>query len=126
MPAFPDIVDPDRAHLIAYLRTLRPVDSKEITHATVQLEGGGSVAGSVLNRSANSLQLLGGEDKKIHLLRKTAAGNYRPVTSQQDWPSYNGDTIGDRYSDIAQITPANASRLAPVWIQNLLKKFQKN
>src|SRR3984957_15408746 len=35
MPAFPDIVDPDRAHLIAYLPTLRPVDSKEITHATV-------------------------------------------------------------------------------------------
>ena len=119
MPAFPDIVDPDRANLIAYLRTLRPVDSKEITHATVQLEGGGSLAGSVLNRSANSLQLLGGEDKKIHLLRKTAAGNYRPVTSQQDWPSYNGDTIGYRYSDIAQITPANASRLAPVWIQSI-------
>jgi alcohol dehydrogenase (cytochrome c) len=119
MPAFPDLVDPDRAHLIAYLRTLQPVDSQEITHATVQLQGGGSLAGSVLNRSASSLQLLGAEDKKIHLLRKTAAGNYRPVTSQQDWPSYNGDTLGYRYSDIAQITPANAGRLAPVWIQTI-------
>ena len=75
---------------------------------TVQLEGGGSLTGSALNRSATGIQLLG-EDKKIHLLRKAADGRYRAVTSQQDWPSYNGDTVGYRYSDATQITPANAA-----------------
>jgi len=115
MPAFPDVVDPDRANLIAYLRTLHASGGAEITHIAVQLEGGGTLAGSALNRSATSIQLLG-EDEKVHLLRKTSDGRYRTVTSQQDWPSYNGDTVGYRYSDIAQITAANAGRLAPVWI----------
>ncbi len=118
MPAFPDLVDPDRADLIDYLRTLRPPGGAEVSQVTVQLEGGGSLTGSALNRSATGIQLLG-EDKKIHLLRKAADGHYRAVTSQQDWPSYNGDTVGYRYSDATQITPANASRLAPVWINTI-------
>jgi alcohol dehydrogenase (cytochrome c) len=118
MPAFPDLVDPDRADLIAYLRTLRTPGGTEVTQVTVQLEGGGSLTGSALNRSATGIQLLG-EDKKVHLLRKTAGGRYRAVTSQQDWPSYNGDTVGYRYSNATQITPANASRLAPVWINTI-------
>src|SRR5580698_6071674 len=41
MPAFPDLVDPDRAGLIAYLRTLRPPGGAEVAQVTVQLEGGG-------------------------------------------------------------------------------------
>jgi alcohol dehydrogenase (cytochrome c) len=118
MPAFADIIDPARANLIAYLRTLRAQGGAEVTHMTVQLAEGGTLTGSVLNRSATGIQLLG-EDKKVHLLRKTSDGRYRAVTSQQDWPSYNGDTVGYRYSDNAQITPANANQLAPVWISTL-------
>ena len=118
MPAFPDIVDPDRAKLIAFLRTLRAPESPEITHTTVKLEDGTTLAGEVLNRSAADLQLLG-EDKQIHLLRKTPDGSYRTVTSQVDWPSYNGDTVGYRYSEIAQITPSKAGQMAPVWIHEL-------
>ena len=118
MPAFPDLVDPERTNLIGYLRTLRAPGGTDVTQVTVQLEGGGSLTGSALNRSATGIQLLG-EDKKIHLLRKTADGRYRAVTSQQDWPSYNGDTVGYRYSEATQITPANASRLAPVWINTI-------
>jgi alcohol dehydrogenase (cytochrome c) len=118
MPAFPDIVDPDRAKLIAFLRTLRAPESPEITHTTVTLEDGATLSGEVLNRSATDLELLGG-DKTVHLLRKTPNGRYRTVTSQVDWPSYNGDTVGYRYSEIAQITPANASQMAPVWIHEL-------
>ena len=118
MPAFPDIVDPARANLIAYLRTLHARGETEITHMTVQLADGGSLTGTVLNRSATGIQLLG-KDEKVHLLRKTSDGRYRTVTSQQDWPSYNGDTVGYRYSSITQITPANANRLAPVWINTV-------
>ena len=38
-----------------------------------------------------------GDDHQLYLLRKTS-GEYRMVTSQADWPSYNGQTIGSRYS----------------------------
>ena len=34
---------------------------------------------------------------------------YRAVTSQADWPSYNGQTNGSRYSPLAQITASNVS-----------------
>ena len=58
------------------------------------------------------MQLLG-DDHQLYLLRKTESGEYRVVTSQADWPSYNGQTTGSRYSDLTQITSANASRLQP-------------
>src|ERR1700722_6022606 len=118
MPAFPDLVDPDRANLISFLRTLRPPGGEEVPHVTVQMDSGASLTGSQLNPSATGIQMLG-EDKKIHLLRKTAGGRYRTVTSQQDWPSYNGDTVGYRYSSATQIPPANASRPAPVGINTI-------
>ena len=58
MPAFPDLVDPDRANLISFLRTLRPPGGEEVAHVTVQLDGGGSLTGSQLNRSAIGIQIL--------------------------------------------------------------------
>ena len=61
------------------------------------------------------MQLLG-DDHELYLLRKMDSGEYRVVTSQADWPSYNGQTSGSRYSDLTQITNANASRLQPKWI----------
>ena len=36
------------------------------------------------------------------------ASEYRAVTSQADWPSYNGQTTGSRYSPLTQITKGNA------------------
>ena len=50
----------------------------------------GTLEGLVLNRSAHDLQLLG-DDRKLHLLRKSGDAT-APVTSQTDWPSYNGET----------------------------------
>src|ERR1700761_8354277 len=76
MPAFPDVVATDRTNLIAFLRTLRAREGTEVTHATIDMENGTSLAGSVLNRSSSSLQLLD-ENKKLYLLRKTASGKYR-------------------------------------------------
>src|SRR5271154_3939659 len=72
MPAFADIIDPARANLIAYLRTLRaqgdlnayphtlpPQGRTGVTHKTVQIADGGKRSGPVLNRSATGIQLLG-------------------------------------------------------------------
>ena len=39
-----------------------------------------------------------------HLLRETTSGRYREVTSQTDWPTYNGQPSGNRYSTLTQIT----------------------
>src|SRR5690348_2320335 len=41
----------------------------------------------------------------------------RPLAAQSagEWPAYGRDAAGTRNSPLAQITPANASRLAPAW-----------
>ena len=118
MPAFPDIVDQERTNLIGFLRTLKPPETAATPRSTVTLQGGKTLQGTELNRSANDMQLLG-DDHKLYLLRKTDTGAYRVVTSQVDWPSYNGETAGSRYSPLAQITPGNAPRLQVKWVFTL-------
>jgi alcohol dehydrogenase (cytochrome c) len=117
MPAFPDIVDPDRANLISFLRTLKPFRGG-VEHGEVTLQDGKTLQGMVLNRTSRDMQMLG-DDHQLYLLRNTESGKYRVVTSQTDWPSYNGKTSGGRYSDLAQITSANVARLQPKWIFTL-------
>ena len=110
MPAFPDITGEERTNLISFLRTLKPAEGAAAARVTVMLQGGKTLEGTALNRSANGMQLLG-DDRQLYLLRKVSEDNYREVTSQADWPSYNGETTGSRYSKLAQITSANVSRL---------------
>ena len=38
----------------------------------------------------------------------------KPVA--EDWPSYNGDYTGARYTSLAQITPRNAGRMTAQWV----------
>jgi alcohol dehydrogenase (cytochrome c) len=118
MPAFPDLVDQERTNLISFLRTLKPFRGAAPETVSITLQGGKILQGIALNRSANDMQLLG-NDHNLYLLRRTDAGEYRAVTSQVDWPSYNGQTIGSRYSELTQITSANASQLQPKWIFTL-------
>jgi alcohol dehydrogenase (cytochrome c) len=118
MPAFPDIVDTQRTNLISYLRTLKPFAGEAAARAKVTLDDGKTLEGLALNRDAAGMQLLG-DDHQLYLLRKTTSGAYRRVTSQQDWPSYNGETTGSRYSTMKQITSSNASRLQAKWIFTL-------
>ena len=115
MPAFPGLNDSDVGDLIGYLRTLRPRSGAAPTRTRATLVDGRSIDGLVLNQSASDLQLLG-DDRKIHLLRKSGGDRYRAVTSQADWPSYNGQTNGSRYSPLTQITAANVGRMVPRWI----------
>jgi len=114
MPAFPNLTDSDARELIGYLRTLRPREGSGPVRTTVTLVDGGILEGLRVNHSALDLQVLG-DDRKIHLYRKSG-DRYRAVTSQADWPSYNGQTNGSRYSTLAQITTQNVSRVVPKWI----------
>ena len=112
--AFPDIVDQDRANLISFLRTLKPFWGEGAARATVSLQDGKKLQGLVLNHAANDMQMLG-DDHQLYLLRKTESDAYRVVTSQADWPSYNGQTTGGRYSELKQITNTNVQVQAK-WI----------
>ena len=118
MPAFPNLSRAETTDLVAFLRTLRPRSNAGPRRTTVPLASGRSVEGVVLNQSQGELQLLG-DDRSVHLLREGTAGRFREVTSQADWPTYNGHANGNRYSPLAQITAANASRLEPKWIFTL-------
>ena len=82
---------------------------------TIQTTDGQTLQGQVLSEGMTDLQLRT-DDKKIHLLRKADGDRYRVVTSQTDWPSYNGDPSGNRYSKLTQIDKSNVGRLAPRWI----------
>ncbi len=117
MPAFPNLADAEVRDLIAFLRTLQPRNGGAAERAQVTLTTGASLEGLVLNSGTSDLQLLGG-DRKIHLLRRSGS-RYRPVTSQADWPSYNGETSGYRYSRLAQIDKGNVARVAPRWMFTL-------
>ena len=117
MPAFSNVADAELRDLIAFLRTLKPRDGAELVRTKVTLANGAPLEGLVLNRGMVDLQLLG-DDRKIRLLRKTGE-RYRPVTSQSDWPSYNGTTRGSRYSTLSHINKGNVARLAPKWIFSL-------
>jgi alcohol dehydrogenase (cytochrome c) len=117
MPAFPNLTDTETRELIRFLRTLRPREGEGAVRMKVTLADGGVVEGLRLNHSAVDLQVLG-DDRKIHLYRKNG-DRYRAVTSQTDWPSYNGQTSGSRYSALAQITAQNVSKVVPKWIFSL-------
>jgi alcohol dehydrogenase (cytochrome c) len=114
MPAFANLTDTEIRDLVGFLRTLKPRDGGQLTRTKLALAGGGAVEGVVLNQGPEDLQVLG-DDRKLYLLRK-AGDRYRRVTSQADWPTYNGLTVGSRYSALTQIAKGNVGRLTPKWI----------
>lgn len=115
MPAFPSLSRTEGADLVAFLRTLRPRANAGPRRTKVTLTDGKAVEGVVLNESQGEMQLLG-DDRALYLLREATGGRHRRVTSQTAWPAYDGQSRGGRFSPLAQITAANASRLVPKWV----------
>ena len=76
MPAFSTLTEQESADVVRFLRTLTPRAGSGPERATVTLDGGRTLEGLVLNRSANDMQLLGG-DQMLHLLRGTATRTAR-------------------------------------------------
>ena len=93
---------------------LLPPTPLAVTHMKVQTTDGQTLEGQVLSEGMADLQLRT-DDHRIRLLRKEG-DRYRLVTSQTDWPTYNGDPSGNRYAKLAQIDRSNVARLAPRWI----------
>ena len=88
------------------------------TERTVTTTDGQTIRGTVVNEGSTDLQLRE-SNGKIRLLRKADGGKYRLVTSQTDWPSYNGAPGGNRYSTLTQISKSNVAKLAPKWVFSL-------
>jgi alcohol dehydrogenase (cytochrome c) len=113
MPAFPNLTGGSLANLIGFVRTLSANAQRPLVRRSVETTTGTRLEGTVLNQSTEDLGLQT-EDGRIHLLR-TAGARFREVTSQTDWPSYDGDFKGNRYTKITQIDKSNVSRLVPKW-----------
>ncbi len=116
MPAF-DLPAPEMSALVAYLRVLVPVSNggpPAEVRKTVQMADGKTLEGRVLNEGMAEMQMLT-NDRRIRLLRKTADGRYRQVTSETDWSTYHGDASGNRFTKLTQIDKSNVARLAPKW-----------
>src|SRR5438105_9633827 len=116
MPSFAALTASESADLVRFLRTLQPRNGSPPPRVSLTINGR-ALAGIALNQTRSDMQVLG-DDGKIHLLRQTDGG-YRAVTSQADWPSYNGTTFGSRYSALAQIDRNNVARVVPKWIFSL-------
>jgi alcohol dehydrogenase (cytochrome c) len=108
--------DPELTGLVKFLRSLQQ-EPAPAARTTVRTTDGRALEAQVLGRGFDDLQLLT-DDKRVHLLRR-AGELYRPVTSETDWPTYNGDPGGNRYTALTQIDRATVGRLAPRWLYTI-------
>ena len=109
------VVDPEMASLLRFLHTIRRrALDRPVVHVTVQTIDGKRLEGQVLGEGFEDLQLPT-DDKRIHLLRRVG-DLFREVTSETNWPTYNGDPGGNRYTKLTQINKNNVTRLAPKWV----------
>lgn len=108
--------------LIRFLRTLRGrgFGMMQPVRATVQLNDAKTLTGLILNQSFGDMQFRT-DDQHIHLLRRIPGSEqFREVTSSGNWPSYNGEMQGNRYTAMDQINVGNVSRLGPKWVFTLV------
>jgi alcohol dehydrogenase (cytochrome c) len=110
-----DIPDAEMADLVKFLRSIqRRPESRPLRRLTLRTTTGTTLDGEVLGEGFEDLQLRTA-DKRVHLLRR-AGDRVREVTSDADWPTYNGDPRGNRYTTATQINKSTVARLGPKWV----------
>src|SRR3984957_11399061 len=120
MPAV-DVSAADLPPLLAFLRSLRPRGGFGFQpySAKVRLANRRTIERTVVSERFDEAALRTVADNRIHLLRKIDSSTFREVTSTIDWPTYNGDIGGNRYTKQTQIDKSNVSRVAPRWMFTL-------
>jgi len=103
----------DLTNLIAFSRTLQRRGTRVRPTRSITLTSGKTVEGLVMGEGFDDLQLQT-KDKKVLLLRHAGAA-YREVTSQTDWPTYNGETGGNRFTSLTNIDQKNVGQLTARW-----------
>jgi alcohol dehydrogenase (cytochrome c) len=106
-------VDAELPGLLTFLRTIQR-SAPPVVRASVRTTDGRVLDGRVLGEGFGDLQLLT-DDRRVHLLRRDG-DHVRAVTSDADWPTYNGDPRGNRYTPLTQIDKTSVARLAPRWL----------
>jgi len=106
--------DPELVALVAYLRTIQRRTEPPGTRGAFQIAGGQKLEGRILGQGFEDVQLRTADDR-VHLLRRSG-DRVREVTSEQAWPTYNGDPGGNRFTTLTQIDKTNVNRLAPAWM----------
>jgi len=101
------------AALVKFLRTIER-DAPAPVRLTVHTTDGRTLEGEVAGEGFHDLQLRT-PDGRVALLRR-AGDRVRPVTSEADWPTYNGDPRGNRYTTQTQIDKTTVAHLAPTWM----------
>jgi alcohol dehydrogenase (cytochrome c) len=119
MPAN-NIGEAEMPPLVLFLRGLRPRRSAGFEEYPLKavLTDGQTIDGTVISEGFDEAALRTA-DRRIHLLRKVEGARFREVTSQSDWPSYNGDTGGNRYTTLRQIDKSNVSQVSLRWMFTL-------
>jgi alcohol dehydrogenase (cytochrome c) len=112
-----EIRDAEMTALVQFLRSIQRQGEPPIRRK-VQLADGGILEGELRGEGWNDLQLLG-DDKRVHLLRRSG-DRYREVTSQANWPTYDGEPRGNRYTKLTQIDKTNVGKLGPQWTFSIL------
>src|SRR5438093_6685530 len=107
----PNLVpDSEMADLLKYLRVLeqRAADAPPPRKLHIETTDGRTFDGQVIGEGFDDLQVRT-TDERVHLLRR-AGTRFREVTSDADWPTYNGSPGGNRYTTLTQIVKDNVNR----------------
>jgi alcohol dehydrogenase (cytochrome c) len=111
----PSVIDAgELTALVRFLRTIEREPAPAAAPRTFRTMSGGTIEGAVIGEGFNDLQVRTG-DGRVRLLRRDG-DRMREVTSEKDWPGYNGDPGGNRYTTLTQIDKTNVARLAPKWM----------
>ena len=105
------------ANLLKHLRSIQRRFARPVVRMKAEITDGTTLEGQVLDEGFQDLQLRT-DDKRVHLLRRVD-GRFREVSSETNWPTYNGEPGGNRYTTLSQITKKNISRLASSWVFTL-------
>jgi alcohol dehydrogenase (cytochrome c) len=100
--------------LLKYLHSIQRRFSRPVVRMKAETTDGRTLEGQVLGEGFDDVQLRT-DDKRVHLLRR-AGPRFREVTSETNWPTYNGETGGNRYTTLSQINKNNISKLASKWV----------
>src|SRR5215831_13679621 len=110
------VTEAELAPLVRFLRSLQP-KQRPVVRTTVRMVDGRTIEGVLLNQGFADLQMRG-DDGHVYLLRRVG-DKFREVKGGVDWPGYNGDAGGNRYTTLSEITKTNVAKLTPKWMFTL-------
>ncbi len=110
MPPNP-VTDAEMPDLVAFLRSIQHRPADDLPRRTFRTSDNRTLEGVVTGEGFTDVQMRT-DDGRVHLLRRTG-DTVREVTSDRDWPGYNGDPQGNRYTTLTEINKDTVGRLSP-------------